>query len=116
MSKKDKRTNPRFDVDEEISILTAPKLTLSDNLIDISLGGLAFSYEDKQPFHPGVWIKLDIISGDVSLMDIPAKIVSDAEMPYSPKHSRRCCVAFGNLPKKQKEKLEFFVNKFRLTS
>ena len=116
MSKKDKRKNQRYDVDEAISIMTAPKLVLSDNLIDISLGGLAFTYEDKQPFHPGVWIKLDVISGNVSLLDIPAKIVSDTEMPYSPKYSRRCCVEFGSLSREQQEKLKFFINKFELSS
>lgn len=112
MGKKDKRKDPRYDVDEKISILTAPKLVISDNLIDISLGGLSFSYEDKDPFHSGVWIKMDIISGNVSILDIPVKIISDTEMPYSPKLSRQCSVAFGNLSKEQRTKLQLFVDKF----
>lgn len=113
-SAKERRTHPRFDVEEETALLTAPKIILSDNLIDISLGGLSFTYEDREPFHVGVWVQLDLIRDDIAIEEIPAKIVDDIDMPYSPKFSRRCGVKFGSLTKLQQEKIAFLVKKFTI--
>lgn len=109
---KERRTHPRVDAEEETAILTGPKLILSDNLIDISAGGLSFSYEDQKPFHMGVWVQLDIIRDDIVIEEIPAKIIDDIEMPYSPKFSRRCGVKFGSLSELQQQKIAFLVKKF----
>jgi c-di-GMP-binding flagellar brake protein YcgR len=108
----ERRVHPRFDVEEETALLTAPKFILSDNLIDISIGGLSFSYEDREPFHVGVWVQLDIIRDDIAIEEIPAKVVDDIEMPHSPKFSRRCGVEFGTLSKFQQQKVAFLVKKF----
>ncbi len=99
-------------IEEETALLTGPKIILSDNLIDISAGGLSFSYEDGEPFHTGVWVQLDIIRDDIAIEEIPAKIVDDIDMPYSPKFSRRCGVEFGTLTQLQQEKIAFLVKKF----
>jgi len=108
---KERRKHPHYRVTDNAVLLTAPKLELSDSLIDISPGGLAFSYEDSQPFHPGTMVMLDIIRDDVSILNIPAKIISDAEIPHHPRFARRCGVAFGRLSKGQKEKVLSLVAK-----
>jgi len=108
---KERRKYPHYRVTDEAVLLTAPKLELSDSLIDISLGGLAFSYEDSQPFQSDTMVVLDIVRDDVSIMNIPAKIISDAEIPHHPRFARRCGVAFGRLSKDQKEKILFLIAK-----
>jgi len=107
----ERRKHPRSAVQEDSLLLTAP-ITLSDNIIDISMGGLSFSYEDKDPFRVGSWMQIDIIRDDVAIEEIPARIVDDIETPDSPRFSRRCGVKFGSLSELQKERLAFLVKKF----
>jgi hypothetical protein len=109
---KERRKHPRFNGKEETALLTAPKVILSDNLIDVSMGGLAFSYKEEVPFQAGVMIQIEIIRDDIVIEGIPAKIINDIEMPSNPKSSRRCGVAFGKLSELQKEKIAFLVKKF----
>jgi hypothetical protein len=103
----ERRKHPRSAVQEDSLLLTAPKITLSGNIIDISKGGLSFSYEEKDPFLSGLWLQIAIIRDDVAIEEIPARIVADIEMPDSPRFSRRCGVKFGALSELQKEKMPF---------
>ena len=90
---KERRKFPRYVVEEETALFTEPKIVLSDSLVDVSQGGLAFNYEDKKPFNTGVLVRMDIIRDDVTILNIPVKIISDIETPNPAEFSRRC----GNL-------------------
>ena len=109
---KERRKFPRYVVEEETALFTEPKIVLSDSLVDVSQGGLAFNYEDKKPFNIGVLVRMDIIRDDVTILNIPVKIISDIEIQNPAELSRRCGVEFGQLSREQQEKIAFLLKKF----
>lgn len=109
---RERRKHPRYGAKEETALLAAPRVILSDNLIDISAGGLSFSYGEEVHFQVGEMVKIEIIRNDIAIEEIPAKIVDDTEFPPDPKYLRRCGVEFGALSESQKEKIAFLVKKF----
>jgi len=95
-------------------ISAEPFLLLSDTLIDVSEGGLAFSYRAKDPLMVGSWILINIIRGDIGIFETPAKITSDVLLYKNSELARRCGVEFGAIIGNQMEKVDFLINKFRV--
>jgi len=80
-------------------------------IIDISLGGLAFRYVDRGEWDDMPPSDLGILfgNGDLCLEDIPLKVISDCAINDGINITRRCGVQFGELTKKQLEQLEYFI-------
>ena len=79
-------------------------------IIDISMGGLAFSYVDR-----GDWEDESFDQGmlfgenDLCLEELPLKIISDCAINSGLSIIRRCGVKFGELTPKQISQLEYFI-------
>ena len=79
-------------------------------IIDISMGGLAFSYVDR-----GDWTDESLDTGmlfgeeDLCLEDLPLKIISDCAINSGLSIIRRCGVKFEELTPKQLSQLEYFI-------
>ncbi|MBU0481192.1 MAG: PilZ domain-containing protein [Proteobacteria bacterium] len=79
-------------------------------IIDISMGGLAFSYVDH-----GDWTDESFDRGmlfgekDLCVEDLPLKIISDCAINSGLSIIRRCGVKFGELTPKQLSQLEYFI-------
>lgn len=108
----ERRKHPRYGVTEETALVAAPRVVLSDNLIDISAGGLSFSYGEEVHFQVGERVEIEILRNDIAIEGIPATIVDDTKFPPDPRYLRRCGVQFGTLSELQKEKIAFLVEKF----
>ncbi len=82
-------------------------------IMDIGMGGLAFSYVAEQEPSNGSF-ELGIFSADNSfhLRKIPFETISDVEtkkVPFSSITMRRSGVQFGELTQEQAAQLEFFL-------
>jgi len=90
-------------------------------VIDISQGGLSFSYMENK-LHPRQSLGLAILLADCGfyLEKVPFRIVSDLKMPHEiPKDSMaswRCSVKFGALDQSQAARLEYFLNNHTIDS
>ncbi|MBU0675294.1 MAG: PilZ domain-containing protein [Proteobacteria bacterium] len=79
-------------------------------IIDISMGGLSFSYVDR-----GDWSDTSFDQGmlfgdnDLCLEDLPLKIISDCAINSGLSIIRRCGVKFEGLTAKQLSQLEYFI-------
>lgn len=107
----EKRQHPRYPVPDESAVLVYPSVTLSDDLIDVSMGGVAFSYREPEPLEPGQRLLINIIRGGISIEDLPAIVTSDHEFAESREGDpvRRCGVQFKELSAEQKEKLSTLI-------
>jgi hypothetical protein len=82
----------------------------SGEIVDISMGGLAFSYIDS-----GNWTDESFDCGmlmgekDLCLEEIPLKIISDCAINSGLSMTRRCGVKFEKLTPKQLAQLEYFI-------
>ena len=82
----------------------------SGDIVDISMGGLAFSYIDS-----GNWTDESFDCGmlmgekDLCLEEIPLKIISDCAINSGFSITRRCGVKFEKLTPKQLAQLEYFI-------
>lgn len=84
--------------------------SISGKIVDISMGGLAFSYIDD-----GNWTDESFDCGmlwgekDLHLEDIPFKIISDCAINDGFTMTRRCGVKFEKLTNKQLAQLEYYI-------
>ena len=84
--------------------------SISGEIVDISMGGLAFSYIDD-----GNWTDESFDCGmlwgekDLRLEDIPFKIISDCAINDGLSMTRRCGVKFEKLTPRQVAKLEYYI-------
>lgn len=79
-------------------------------IIDISMGGLSFSYIDRGDWsHESVELGMLFGDGALCLEDIPLKIISDCAIGSGLSIVRRCGVQFGKLNAKQISQLEYFI-------
>lgn len=111
----ERRKHRRFQVKD--GALVALRLHVSKlvgQIVDISKGGLAFRYIDTGD-RPRGSFQLDILleKSGFLLEKVPAKTISDSEMPdessYSSTTTRRQGVQFGELTINQKSQLEYFI-------
>ncbi len=113
----DRRKDSRYKVKDGIFTVPNPRIQSSrlGNIIDVSMGGLAFQYFLVKNMSFNEFSMIDIyISGDgMFLDDLPVQIVSDIELPRSEKQfmttSKRFGVQFQGLDQAKKEKLHQFI-------
>lgn len=79
-------------------------------IIDISMGGLAFSYLEREDWD-GVTFDRGMLLGenDLCIEDLPLKIISDCAINSGISIIRRCGVQFEKLTAKQMAQLEYFI-------
>jgi hypothetical protein len=83
-------------------------------IINISNGGIAFSYISKGTQLTG-WHKINIFlsSKRFYLKDVPFKAISDfyldSKTPFSTVLMKQCSGQFGELAREQKSQLEYFI-------
>ena len=110
----ERRKHKRFLAEDGAYAAVRPQYDKIGQIIDISQGGLSFSYivSDGQA-HEGSELDIFLIGDDFHLDKVPFKIVSDQKIPerLSPGSlkMRRCAVQFGDLTQKQMLKLEDFI-------
>ena len=79
-------------------------------IIDISMGGLSFSYIDRGDWsNEGVELGMLFGEGELCLDDLPLKIISDCAIGSGLSIIRRCGVEFGKLDARQISQLEYFI-------
>jgi len=113
----DRRKESRYKVKDGIFTVPTPRIQSSrlGNIIDISMGGLAFQYYLVKNMSFNDFTALDIyISGDGMFLDnLPINIISDIELQSSEKQfltiSKRFGVQFIGLDKSKKIKLHKFI-------
>ena len=102
----ERRQHPRHPA--KAGTITANNQT--GEIIDISMGGLAFSYLEREDwdgesFDRGMLLGED----DLCIEDLPLKIISDCAINSGISIIRRCGVQFGKLTPKQMAQLEYFI-------
>jgi len=116
----ERRKHKRFQVEDgKFAVLRRPwpHPTTLGQIIDISMGGLAFRYiaGEERSHQPS---ELEILWADCSfrLDKIPFETISDFktanEVAYSFTTTRRCGVEFGELTLNQVSELEYFTQKY----
>lgn len=82
----------------------------SGEIIDISMGGLAFSYIEREDWD-GESFDRGVLLGerDLCIEDIPLKVISDCAINSGLSIIRRCGVQFGKLTPRQIAQLEYFI-------
>ncbi|HSH13176.1 MAG TPA: PilZ domain-containing protein [Desulfurivibrionaceae bacterium] len=103
---KERRIHPRHPV--KAGTITTNNQT--GEIIDISMGGLAFSYVDRGDWQ-GESFDRGMLLGerDLCIEDVPLKIISDCAINSGLSIIRRCGVQFGKLTPKQMAQLEYFI-------
>jgi len=109
----ERRKHERFSVSRDVFVALRPDYGKVGQVIDISLGGLAFAYmaNGRSPSRSS---ELDIFSADrsFSLQRVPFRTTSDFEsdkIPFSSVRMRRSGLQFGNLASSQKSQLEYLI-------
>ncbi len=115
----ERRKYPRYDVENGSLVAFkhyAPKL---GQIIDMSLGGLAFRYiENREKNTSSELSEIDILVPEEGfyLKQIPIKSLIDIEItneiPFSTSTMWQHCVQFDTLSLNQQTHLEFFINKY----
>lgn len=109
----ERRKHERFEIWDEAFVLLGPDSTKLGRIIDISMGGLAFSHVGRAS-PPSALFELDmfLVDSDFYLDKMPYEIISDTKIRDSGFDSiamRRCGVQFGNLTPSQISQLEQFI-------
>ena len=110
----ERRRFKRFKVRNESSFVLAPEWPALGEVIDISEGGLAFTYVAEQEW-PGELSEGGMVFGnhDSCLSNVPMNVVSDYVLPVNHLERRinlrRRCIEFGELTNEQKFLLECFI-------
>lgn len=82
----------------------------SGEIIDISMGGLAFSYLERDDWdHESFDHGMLLGENDLCIEDLPLKVISDCAINSGISIIRRCGVQFGKLTPKQLAQLEYFI-------
>ena len=108
----ERRKHKRFQVLSGTFVALLPDYVKLGQIIDISMGGLAFRYMAGR--EPSRGLYLDMFSSDKTfyLGKIPFETISDFEtqdVPFSSLATRRCGVQFGELTHIQTSQLEYFI-------
>jgi c-di-GMP-binding flagellar brake protein YcgR len=102
MQAEERRKWARRSLPGETLVMTSPHLVVSDTLLDLSRGGLAFRYFSANPLPP-IGFSLHIVREDIFISDVPVSVISDIPNGAGV-FERRCGVRFSQLsPQLQKE-------------
>jgi hypothetical protein len=112
----ERRKHKRFHAEDGTFAVLGPRSGKIGQVMDISMGGLAFSYvagEDQ----PNRSYKLGILLAEHSfnLTKIPFETIWDKEaeqLPSSSLRMSRCGLQFGELTRNQKSQLEYFIQSY----
>ncbi|NTV13227.1 MAG: PilZ domain-containing protein [Desulfobulbaceae bacterium] len=102
----EKRRHQRFPI-KSATISTGNK---SGEIIDISMGGLAFSYLEREDWTDDTFDRGMLLGEqDLRIEDIQLKVISDCAINSGFSVVRRCGVKFEQLTAKQLAQLEYFI-------
>jgi hypothetical protein len=112
----EQRKHKRYKVTKRAFAVLGPEAVKLCHLIDISKGGLAFRYFVDSNGMTEEMDNLDILGGeDFYLEKVPVRVVTDMalkdESPFSSIAMRRRGVQFGQLTPKQREEVDYFIEK-----
>lgn len=116
----DRRGHKRFPVRDGAFAVLRPQLNKLGQIVDISLGGLAFRYVFTGTHSNGSF-EMDIfLAGNGFYLErVPIRTVSDFKMtkkiPMSSIPVRRCSVQFGELTPFQITQINHFLHNYTLT-
>ncbi|MBW1743056.1 MAG: PilZ domain-containing protein [Deltaproteobacteria bacterium] len=109
----EQRKHSRLQARDGAFVLLGPDSTKLGRIIDISIGGLAFSHMARtRPSEDLVELDLFLIDTDYYLSEVPFLTVWDVkthENPFSSITMRRCGVQFGDLNSSQRTELNNFI-------
>lgn len=109
----DQRKHKRFQVPRGVFVGFGPHVNKVGQIVDLSLGGLAFRYVGSGESQDGSHLDIFMADNDFYLGSVPFKTVSDFEIvqttPSSPMTMRRSGVRFGKLTSEQRSELEYFL-------
>ena len=110
-----RRKDERFKVHEGVLVLVDPDSETKDKIIDISLGGLAFSYKNERKQFDEEF-EVDIyIDNEIYLKKLKVKLISDieiGEVPFESANVRRLSGQFMWLTPVQKSDLNSLFKKY----
>jgi len=113
----DRRKCRRFLARKNTLVSVRPRPLLPGKIIDISAGGLSFSYlGPRRKFGGSSKLSIFIagLRNGISPEKLPFKVISDMQpprkFPLSLLKIRKCRVQFGLMTNSQKTKLEYFIN------
>jgi hypothetical protein len=116
---RENRKHTRYQVPEGSFVTLGPSKAVMGQILDISMGGLAFRYinnHSEAPKHEGL-ADIYLTEGDVCVTSVPIKTVSDFDapdtvtrkadgpLPVSCRGMRRCGVEFGEMSQSQMSQL-----------
>jgi hypothetical protein len=109
----ERRKHKRYPVKNGAFAVLGPPSTKIGQIINISMGGLAFGYiAGKEPSDTSFELGILLAEDSFHLTKVPFKTVSDQEakeVPFSSLTMRRCGVQFGELRPNQMSQLEYFM-------
>ena len=105
MNREERRQDERRSLAGETVVMTYPHLVVSDTLVDLSRGGLAFLYSSPNPL-PVKNLHLNIIREDIFIENVPVAIITDQPANHEP-FTRRCGVRFGLLDDQSKKMIDY---------
>lgn len=113
----ERRKFPRYRVKDDAFVVVNPESVKVVPIIDISLGGLGFYFNDNED-----WLnktsKLEIMTADCSfyMEKLPFEVVANARtfptQSTSLLDGRRYGLKFGHLQPNQKSKLKYFIRNY----
>ncbi|MFO7607506.1 MAG: PilZ domain-containing protein [Desulfurivibrionaceae bacterium] len=104
--KVERRQHKRF----EAKSGTFKSETVEGEIIDISMGGFAFSYSDSEEWTNETFdVGMLLGEKDLCIEDVPLRIISDCAINRGLSMTRRCGVKFGKLSPKQLAQLEYYI-------
>ncbi|MDY6951965.1 MAG: PilZ domain-containing protein [Thermodesulfobacteriota bacterium] len=112
----ERRKEKRFQAPPSAFVIHGPYFTSRAQIIDISMGGLAFRYPlVKKPSDELLELDILFARGSFYLGKVPVRIVSHgvaAKRPFDTIPMRRCSLQFGALTRHQKSQLGYFIQNF----
>lgn len=120
MQTRNRRLTPRFKITGSGAVHVPQSQVVSYSLLDLSKGGLAFTY--REIFEHDDWLgkeqEIDLFGDGFFIADLPVKIVSDKEFSYSEMDNlfnteafrfRRCGIQFAALDTSQRNQVDSYV-------
>ena len=110
----ERRKHRRFEVPTGVFVSFRPHDGKLGEIIDISMGGLAFRYlATSEPSNGSYRLKIFLTESDFCLNDVMFETVSDFgtdQIPFTSVTMRRSGVQFSNMTSRQVSQLERFID------
>ena len=117
----ERRKYPRYRVQSNVLVVVSTDYTIMGPVIDVSEGGLAFSYIDQDIQDLKMFTLCLVIPDTGIILDsVPVSIVSDLELNNGEENelsilTRRCGVQFHNLSEAHLSQLDHLIQHHTLT-